>query len=155
VRRLSWPSRKATGRKQTTPIGTLIAMACAGVPVTTPRRAAALFKANVAADRTENRTPSTQNLGHYSCDVEYGTGARRLLNEICRGSMQPRGLPSRFGLFGEESPQPLAHRIRAFRRPLAEALASAHAELALRDLVLDEFRRLGRAVQIGEQRVLD
>ena len=41
------------------------------------------------------------------------------------------------------------------RRPFAEALAGAHAELAGRDLVLDELRRLGRAVEIGHQHVLD
>ena len=49
----------ATSRKQTTPIGTVMAMPWIGVPVTTPRRAAALFKANVAADRTAKMVPST------------------------------------------------------------------------------------------------
>ena len=45
--------------------GTVIAMAWLGVPVTTPRRSAAVFKANVAADKTANRAPSTNDPGGY------------------------------------------------------------------------------------------
>ena len=47
------------GRKQTTPSGTLIAMAWIGVPLTTPRRTVALFRANDAADRIAKSAPST------------------------------------------------------------------------------------------------
>jgi hypothetical protein len=42
-----------------TPIGTVMAIACATEPVSTPRRAAALLKANVAAARRPNNPPST------------------------------------------------------------------------------------------------
>src|SRR6476469_3262326 len=63
--------------------------------------------------------------------------------------------PPGFGLPGEEIPQPLAHRVGGLRRPFAEALAGAHAELAGCDLVLDELRRFSRAVEVGEQHVLD
>ena len=55
----------------------------------------------------------------------------------------------------EKIPQPLAHRIGGLRRPFAEALAGAHAELAGGDHVLDELRRLGGAVEVGHQHVLD
>jgi hypothetical protein len=38
----------------------LIAIPWIGVPVTTPRRAAALFRAKLAADNSANVAPSTQ-----------------------------------------------------------------------------------------------
>jgi RNA polymerase sigma-70 factor (ECF subfamily) len=43
-----------------TPIGTVIASACATEPVRTPRRALALLNANVAADSAASTTPSTR-----------------------------------------------------------------------------------------------
>ena len=43
-----------------TPIGTVIASACATEPVSTPRRALALLNANVAADSAASNTPSTR-----------------------------------------------------------------------------------------------
>ena len=95
----------AIGRKQTTPSGTLIAMAWIGVPLTTPRRTVALLSANDAADRIAKMAPSTGGFAF---------------------AISRRG----FGLRGEEIPQPLAHRVGGLRRPFAEALAGAHAELA-------------------------
>ena len=53
---------RAMGTKQITPIGTEMAMACIGVPLTTPRRTMALFRANEAADRIAKIAPSTSNL---------------------------------------------------------------------------------------------
>ena len=62
--------RIVIGRKQTTPSGTLTAIAWIGVPLTTPRRAAAVFFAilsaasfalNTAADRIAKMAPSTGN----------------------------------------------------------------------------------------------
>src|SRR5437763_7033504 len=112
------------------PSGTVTAMAWIGVPLTTPRRTVALFRANDAADRIANSDPSTYNLDCF-------------------------GLGPRLGLRGQEIPQPLAHRIGGLRRPFAKALAGAHAELAGRDEVLDEPGRLGAAVEIGHQSVLN
>ena len=59
VIRVNSPAMKAIGRKQSTPIGTVMAMACIGVPLTTPRRTEALLKANAAADRIAKVAPST------------------------------------------------------------------------------------------------
>ena len=56
--RAAAPVSSDAGMKQTRPIGTVIAIAWITVPVTTPRRAAALLNANVAADRTASRAPS-------------------------------------------------------------------------------------------------
>ena len=70
---------------------------------------------------------------------------------LWRADLRVRSL----GLLGEEIPQPLAHRVGRLRRPFAKAFAGAHAELAGCDLVLDELGRLGRAVEIGQQHVLD
>src|SRR5215813_6419002 len=50
--------RIAKGRKQTTPSGIVTAMPWIGVPVTTPRRAATLLSAKVAADSTASTAPS-------------------------------------------------------------------------------------------------
>src|SRR5262249_39661987 len=50
--------RIAKGRKQTTPNGIVTAMPWIGVPVTTPRRAATLLSAKVAADSTASTAPS-------------------------------------------------------------------------------------------------
>ena len=50
----------AATKKIGTPIGTVIASACATEPVRTPRRALALLKANVAADSAASTTPSTR-----------------------------------------------------------------------------------------------
>src|SRR6516165_1410972 len=57
--RVRSPVSAATNRKQSTPIGTVRAMPCVGVPVTTARRAAALLSAKLAADRTAKIAPST------------------------------------------------------------------------------------------------
>src|SRR5215470_8566129 len=48
-------ARKNSG----TPIGTVMAIACATVPVSTPRRTLALLKANVAAEQMARSPPST------------------------------------------------------------------------------------------------
>src|SRR5438445_5790137 len=54
-----WPVTSAARKNSGTPIGTVIAMACPTVPVSTPRRTQALLKANVAAEQTARRLPST------------------------------------------------------------------------------------------------
>ena len=54
------PVASAARRKIGTPIGTVIAIACETEPVSTPRRALALLKANVAADSAARNTPSTR-----------------------------------------------------------------------------------------------
>src|SRR6476469_6270223 len=95
----------------------------------TPRRTDALLSANDMAERSARMATST--------------GDSAFL------------FPPGFGLPGEEIPQALAHRVGGLRGPFAEALAGAHAELAGCDLVLDELRRLRRAVEIGEQHALD
>src|SRR4051794_25882498 len=95
----------------------------------TPRRTDALLSANDMAERSARMAPST-------------SGSVFLF-------------PPGFGLVGEKISQALAHRVGGLRGPFAEALAGAHAELAGCDLVLDELRRLGRAVEIGHQRVLN
>src|SRR5262245_60363295 len=59
----------ATKRKQSTPIGTVSAMPWAGVPVTTARRAAALLRAKLAAERTARVTPSTRGGSLRSCST--------------------------------------------------------------------------------------
>ncbi len=43
-----------------TPIGTVMAMACATEPVSTPRRRLALLKAKVAADKSARKPASTR-----------------------------------------------------------------------------------------------
>src|ERR1051325_1054832 len=62
-RRAAAPVRSAAGVKQTRPIGTVIAIAWMTVPVTTPRRAAALLNAMVAADRIPRSAPSMSFAG--------------------------------------------------------------------------------------------
>src|SRR5688572_20675800 len=47
-----------------TPIGTVIAMACATEPVSTPRRRLALLKAKVAADKSARKPASTELAFH-------------------------------------------------------------------------------------------
>src|SRR5690242_21772878 len=69
------PIARASGRKQTTPSGTLIDIACSGVPLTTPRRTEALFNANDAAERTANKAPSTNGPGGLSCGASMALGA--------------------------------------------------------------------------------
>jgi hypothetical protein len=54
------PVASTASRKIGTPIGTVTASACSTEPVSTPRRALALLKANVAADSAARHTPSTR-----------------------------------------------------------------------------------------------
>jgi hypothetical protein len=54
-----WPVTNAARKNSGTPIGTVIAIAWVTVPVSTPRRTLALLNANVAAEQTANRPPST------------------------------------------------------------------------------------------------
>src|SRR6185436_4176161 len=100
-----------------------------GVPLMTPRRTDALLSANAMAERSERMAPST--------------GRLRFL------------FPPGLGLLGKKISQALAHRVGGLWGPFAKALAGAHAELSGCDLVLDELRRLGRAVEVGQQHVLD
>src|SRR5712691_5915593 len=53
------PVAIATGRKHATPIGIVSAVPWLGEPVTTPRRAAVMFNAKLAADRMDRMAPST------------------------------------------------------------------------------------------------
>src|SRR5689334_4272640 len=55
----SRPVRSAARKNSGTPIGTVIAIACATDPVSTPRRTLALLKANVAAEQMARSPPST------------------------------------------------------------------------------------------------
>src|SRR5262249_31626343 len=54
------PLASTATKKIGTPIGTVITSACATEPLSTPRRALALLKANVAADSAARHTPSTR-----------------------------------------------------------------------------------------------
>src|SRR5712691_7833808 len=68
------PVTIATSKKQATPIGTVSAIPWLGVPVTTPRRAAALLSAKVAAERRAKIVPSTR-----ACPVEVGSTQQPLV----------------------------------------------------------------------------
>src|SRR5262249_32134071 len=57
-RRAIAPVTNAVGMKQARPTGPVIDMAWTTVPVTTPRRAAALLNAKVAADKMASSAPS-------------------------------------------------------------------------------------------------
>src|SRR5215471_15216867 len=96
----------ATKRKQSTPIGTVSAMPWAGVPVTTARRAAALLRAKLAAERTARVTPSTRVVLRGALRQESITQCWWL---SARRQPRPRSAPSAFvvlcrnGLFGHSS----------------------------------------------------
>ena len=55
----SEPLTSAATKNSGTPMGTLIESACNTEPVSTPRRALALLKAKMAAEKTAKKTPST------------------------------------------------------------------------------------------------
>ena len=64
------------------PSGTVIAMPWIGVPLTTPRRTVALFRANDAADRIAKMAPSTSNLDCFA--PARGVADAAKLNGGCR-----------------------------------------------------------------------
>src|SRR5581483_1153420 len=70
------PVRSASTSEIGTPIGTVIAIACSTEPVSTPRRRLALLKANVAAEQSAMRPPSTWSSSSlWPADLGDGRGA--------------------------------------------------------------------------------
>src|SRR5215831_15296027 len=81
-RRAAAPVTSDAGMKQMRPTGTVIDIAWITVPVTTPRRAAALLNANVAADRMARKAPSISLLRRFPARQRGGVADRRDVGAI-------------------------------------------------------------------------